>query len=283
MYKIAKLKFCIRNLTGNQSAARLVPFLYQGNDPDLTYEIRYTDDLIAVCKGKEIACSASVRVFEYGNSLICAYLLNGQVYAVREESGDTVILHLYESQRNEIWHEYFLPDLLHLERPLIRRDCFVLHSSYIATEHGAILFTAPSGGGKTTQAQLWVDHKNARIINGDKTAVCLDAGCWFACGLPISGSSPYWLNENHPLRAIVILEKAPENRLYRVDVRGFSRILSQTIMNTWDSDYCAMAMDLVSRACCEVPVYLYQCTKEPDAADVLYQTLFGKEDSYGLE
>ena len=58
MYRIAKLKFCIRNLTGNQSAARLVPFLYQGNDPDLTYEIRYTDDLIAVCRGKEIARSA---------------------------------------------------------------------------------------------------------------------------------------------------------------------------------------------------------------------------------
>lgn len=283
MYRIAKLKFCIRNLTGNQSADRLVPFSYGGNNPELVFEIRYTDDLWSACKGREIFCSDTVRVFENEPNLICAYMLNRQIFAVREETSDKVILHLHESERNAVWHEYFLPDLLHLERPLLQRDCFVLHSSYIATEHGAILFTAPSGGGKTTQADLWVKHKNARIINGDKTAVGVEAGVWNAYGLPISGSSPYYLNETHPLRAIVILEKSPVNRLYRVDVKAFSRILSQTILNVWDPEFCAAAMDLVSGACNEIPVYLYQCTKDADAVEMLYEELFAKENAHGVE
>ena len=46
-----------------------------------------------------------------------------------------------------------------------------LHSSYIIYHDKAILFTGPSGIGKTTQAELWRDYQGAEIINGDVTLI----------------------------------------------------------------------------------------------------------------
>ena len=49
----------------------------------------------------------------------------------------------------------------------------VLHSSYIVTRTGeGILFSGPSGIGKSTQAALWERFAGARTINGDRGLVC---------------------------------------------------------------------------------------------------------------
>ena len=55
----------------------------------------------------------------------------------------------------------------------------VLHSSYIVTrQEQGILFSGPSGIGKSTQAALWQRYAGAEIVNGDRA--------W--CG-PIRGPS----------------------------------------------------------------------------------------------
>ena len=71
------------------------------------------------------------------------------------------------------------------------------------------------------------------------------------------------------------MQKATNNKLYCVGIRGFTNIFSQIILNSWDAKFCEKAMDLVTEACLEIPVYVYQCTKETEAVDVLYQELFG--------
>lgn len=283
MYGIAKFEFCIRNLTRDQSAERLIPFLCDAGDPETEYEIVYSRDLSSICRGERIGQTEAVLAYRDGDRLFCAYHHQGRIYAVCEETPGKVFLHLQEEASEHPWHHYFLPDLLHLERPLAERDCFVLHSSYVSFGDDAILFTAPSGGGKTTQAELWISHLGASVINGDKTAIGKTDGKWFAYGLPISGSSPYCLNETHPVRAIVILEKAPRNQLIEIGIAGFSRILSQTILNTWDEKFCGKVMDLVTQACQEIPIYLFRCTKTEDAAYMLHDVLYKKESAYGTQ
>lgn len=278
MYRIGNLTFSVRNFTGDQSAGRLIPFLHTGAQPDYRYELRFCRSLPLPPPGAALIRTHDTVAAPGGDgSTVIVHLTGGEPFAVTWEQENSAVIYLPESSRGKPWHAYFLPDLLHLERPLLQKDCFVLHAAYVALADSAVLFTAPSGGGKSTQAGMWAALFGARIVNGDKAAVGVQAGIWSAHGLPVSGSSADCRNESHPVRAIVILEKAGENSLSRLDLAGFRRVFSQTVLNQWDSGFCEKAMDLVARACQEIPVYLFRCTKTPDAAAVLFRALFGKE------
>ena len=88
------------------------------------------------------------------------------------------------------------------EHLLIENNGIVLHASYIEWNNKAILFTAPSGNGKSTQADLWASHRQAEIINGDRAVIRIIDGKIFADGIPFSGSSTYCKNRTLPLAAI---------------------------------------------------------------------------------
>ena len=45
--------------------------------------------------------------------------------------------------------------LLALERRLVKKNSMILHCAYVEYQGEAILFSAPSETGKTTQANLW--------------------------------------------------------------------------------------------------------------------------------
>ena len=68
-------------------------------------------------------------------------------------------------------------------------DGFILHASYILYRGEAILFSAPSGTGKSTQAAFWKEHRGAEIINGDRVLVIKRDGVFYACGVYVSGTS----------------------------------------------------------------------------------------------
>ena len=171
------------------------------------------------------------------------------------------------------YFSHFIPSLFHLEKPLLKSNCFILHSSYIEIDNTAILFTAPSGGGKSTQAELWKKYKRAIIINGDKSIIGKEDDLWKAFGIPFSGSSNYCLNKTNKLGAIIILENGCKNSIRRLDLLGFKNVFSQTTVNTWNKEFCNKLIDLVIECCKNVPVYFFYCTKDKDAVDFLDYTL----------
>lgn len=73
--------------------------------------------------------------------------------------------------------------LFALERRMLQKDSFILHSAYIRHRGRAILFSAPSGTGKSTQASLWAQYAGAEIINGDRALLQKVQDCWMARGL----------------------------------------------------------------------------------------------------
>ena len=144
----------------------------------------------------------------------------------------------------------------------------VIHSAYIDIGGRAILFTAPSGTGKSTQADLWHDLRGARIINGDRSVVrCTEAGV-FACGIPFSGSSQYCENVDLPLAAIVYLQQAPKTAIRRLrGAAAFSRLWEGCNVNIWDRADVSMISETVTQVLSQVPVYELACT--PDESAVL--------------
>lgn len=99
---------------------------------------------------------------------------------------------------------------------MLLRGILTIHSSSIETEKGAILFTAPSGTGKSTQARIWSECRGAHQLNGDKNCIAVCDGKAMALGTPFSGTSDICADYAMPLRAIVVLEQAPENSAKRL-------------------------------------------------------------------
>ena len=166
-----------------------------------------------------------------------------------------------------LWSTVYLPQLLLPFRTL------VFHASYIGTPGGAVLFTAPSGTGKSTQAELWRVHRGARVLNGDKAAVRLD-GAPMAHGMPFSGTSGICENVSLPLRGIVVLSQAKENTVRRLGPSAAAAALSpnlfadQAVAEEWH-----MALNLLLDLAASVPVYALACTPDERAVSALEQAM----------
>lgn len=170
---------------------------------------------------------------------------------------------------NDLFQQYALP------RSFPRFGRMFLHCSYILAHGSAILFTAPSGTGKTTQALLWRDAYGTPVVNGDCAVLCAPESTLFACGLPLSGSSADCFNLTSPVRAIVSLGQAGENSLSRLSgVDAVRVILSGTYLPQEFSEEFPRLFDLAARFAKLVPVYRLDCLPDRSAAELLYKELF---------
>ena len=199
--------------------------------------------------------------------------LKGCYYAMSREVGrelELVVREIFQPwgrQIHQMYEEFALPHvLLHGERLL-------LHASYISHEGGAILFTAPSGTGKSTQAELWRQHRGSEILNGDRAVIGLRGEQAFAFGFPMSGSSEYCVNRSLPLRCVVFLRQGPENRIRRLTGREALRVL---LNGTYAdpkhpedfSRNMQVAIPLLQR-----PVFELSCRPDVGAVEALEQAL----------
>lgn len=145
---------------------------------------------------------------------------------------------------------------------------FLLHASWICVDGKAILFTGPSGVGKSTQAALWERNRNAQLINGDRAAVFPVENGVQVRGIPFCGSSGVTENVTMPLAAVVCLSQAPETTITKLTgARAFRRLWQECCINVWHSEDIELGsqsvVDMVSR----VPVFHLACT--PDLSAVL--------------
>lgn len=175
---------------------------------------------------------------------------------------------------------YCIFNALAFEKVLLKHRAVILHSSYIIWKNQAILFTAPSGTGKSTQASLWEKYRGAVIANGDRTILREKNGKIYACGMPICGSSDICLNMEAPLRAVVYLSQAPEDFVEDMDLKQkIKKLISETTINFFNRNFFDGAMEVISDIAARVDMYHLFCTKEESAVDVLAGKLEG--ESYG--
>lgn len=159
---------------------------------------------------------------------------------------------------------------LSAEHLVLDAEGVVLHASYVLHSGKAILFTAPSGTGKSTQADLWQTHRNARIINGDRVVIRMENGQAVACGIPFAGSSVYCENVTAPLAAIVYLGQAPQTAISRLTgFRAFRRVWEGCSVNTWNRTDVEKATAIVEQIIRQVPVYYLPCTPDETAVEAL--------------
>ena len=80
------------------------------------------------------------------------------------------------------YHVWFVPEVAEmldqdtvylaafsLEKQAIKDHSMILHSAYMCYEDTAVLFSAPSETGKSTQAGLWEKYRGTWTVNGDRS------------------------------------------------------------------------------------------------------------------
>ena len=160
--------------------------------------------------------------------------------------------------------------MIPVRRILLHHGVLFFHASQIGFGDKGILFTAPSGTGKTTQAKLWRKFRGAEILCNDRTLT--DGQLTY--GFPMDGSEPVITGERRSLGAIVVLEQAPENTVRRLRPREIlPHLMPQLVLDTWDPDSAAAAMNLLLNLIPQTPVYLQRCTPDEHAVQCLEQQL----------
>ena len=156
----------------------------------------------------------------------------------------------------------------------LQKDAFVLHASYIVRAGKALLFSAPSGTGKSTQANLWHNCRGCEIINGDRVIVSCENGQFYASGAYVAGSSGIYRNVTAPLGHIILIEQAKSCVVKNIPaVKKLQRLLCECSFDQHDLSQYNIMMELVSDLITKVPVFGYGCTKDPEAVEVLEKYL----------
>lgn len=175
--------------------------------------------------------------------------------------------HCISQMHNSFFH-------LGFESLLIHRNRLCLHAACIRTHLGGILFSGPSGIGKSTQAELWQTHRGAVQINGDRPILSRDNGAWLAWGSPYAGSSQCHVSESCPVTAIVMLHQADRCCLRRLTPpEAFRAVWSGLTVWSWDDGFVETASRLAMELIASVPVLEFSCTPDRQAVDALEQGL----------
>ena len=244
--------------------------------PEYTYYIEVTDHLPQP-EGKVLARRPDLLVFqgEAGESRLIGVKGTEGYYACYQELASHKARVLLTRDRIQGLHiDPVFTSLLALERRLIARDSLILHCAYMVYQGEAILFSAPSETGKTTQANLWEKYRGSRTVNGDRALLGKRNGRWTAQGWPVCGTSEVCHNEEFPIRAVVMLSQAKENQAEQLPPgRAFPLLYSQITVNKWNMKDHLHAIDLIQELAEGVPVLHLGCTISEEAVDCLEKAL----------
>lgn len=111
-------------------------------------------------------------------------------------------------------------------------------------------------------------------VNGDRSLLIREEDGWYANGWPVCGSSEICNNKSYPVRAIVMLSQAKENRISRLKgLEALRKVMEQITINAWNSEFQIQAMDELEILLKEVPVYHLECDISEDAVRCLEDVL----------
>lgn len=185
--------------------------------------------------------------------------------------------HLFiEGLKRELQTDTLFISCLCLERPLSVQGCYILHCTFLDYRGQAILFSGPSGIGKSTHANLWCRHiPGTQVLNGDRALLCpLPNGDYEITGWPVCGSSGICHNERRPLEAIVFIEQASDNTIRpQTAMKHFKALCSQVTINWWNPKLTGKALDDLQVLTRQTSISTYACNMNPEAAFTLHRYL----------
>ncbi len=184
-----------------------------------------------VLKHTQMCTTENFAIYDDGDTWSILSLLNEAalkyhmkyvVVASKDYSEMTVYMsnEPYYSEARDKWREPHVPFSsivrTFCEAGMVMRDGLPLHASMVEKDGQGIIFLGPSGMGKSTQAKLWEKYQKADFIIGDRPGLRYIDGTWYGFGMPWDGKDNIRNQKKVPIRALVSLEQAKENRIQKL-------------------------------------------------------------------
>ncbi len=243
------------------------------DEPKYTVSFEYVSELPPIDE-KATACD-DVAFSEDNGKSTCWYVSRGsdKYFACRTTCGNSTEVKVIDDFKGKLWNGVIF-NLMGFEEIMAHENCVVLHGSMVKKDGKMIIFTAPCGTGKSTQADLWEKYENAEIVNGDKCLVKCENGKITAGGLVFSGSSNICKNISAPLMAIVSLGQAKENIIRKLaKVESFITLMQGNYRSAISSVASNKSTDILEQICNGVPMYKLDCLPDKSAVECLKNTL----------
>ena len=139
----------------------------------------------------------------------------------------------------------------------------VFHSSGLDDNGKGIVFVGHSEAGKSTQVGLWSQEPGVIAMNDDRIAVRVEAGGPMCYGTPWGGTADIARNHAAPLKALIVLEQAPENAIQPLaPAVAASLLTARAFLPSWDQSLMMRAMANLNTILARVPVYRLRCRPE---------------------
>ena len=152
---------------------------------------------------------------------------------------------------------------------LMDKGIMLMHGAVVAVGDKAWLFTAPSGTGKTTHINLWLE---SYVVNGDKPLIRVGESP-IVYGTPWAGKEGLNKNIGVNLCGIVLLDRGAENEIEKVSFSQIMPVLIQQSYRPKTREGVQKSMNLLCELCKNVPLYHLQCNMLPEAAWTVYNTV----------
>ena len=156
-------------------------------------------------------------------------------------------------------------------------NTFLMHGAVVAVGDKAWLFTAPSGTGKTTHVNLWLNNiPGSYVVNGDKPLIHVGDECT-VYGTPWAGKEGMNRNIGVKLCGIVVLNRGAENHIEKVPMTQILPVLIQQSYRPNQKEEVEKTLSLLSRLGKKIPMYQLYCNMDSDAAFTSYSVLSGAD------
>lgn len=160
------------------------------------------------------------------------------------------------------------------EAGMVLRSGLPLHASLVEKDGFGVIFLGPSGMGKSTQAKLWQRYLGADFLIGDRPGLRRIDGRWHGFGMPWDGKDRIYRQASVPVRALIWLEQAKQNRIAPLNAaQAMQVLLQQAMMPVWDDaamDGASAQMAALAQA---LPFYHLHCLPDEAAARLTYETI----------
>ena len=169
----------------------------------------------------------------------------------------------------------FIPDELEfcaIQRHIVSlfsgQGVLLFHGSAICVDGRTYIFTAPSGTGKTTHINNWIERiPDTIVVNGDKPLIDVDSKLVY--GTPWCGKEGMNTNIAVPLAGIISLERGDSNHIHSITFKEIMPTLIKQCYIPNSKELSIKALKLIGELN-SIPYYKLYCNMDKESAEVAY-------------